>query len=139
LHVIADDHPAYRDARARLDDADRIRLEVHPNPRRGPKGSMRSAAARRRDEAMFPVDLLHDLLRHSTAPHKREGIAFGSRINALIERLNVFLVWRNFICPPPQHASRSRAGLLRNPSEPTDERCAVTQLETQICAPPWIV
>ena len=46
---------------------------------------------------MFPVDLLHGLIRHSTAPHKRESIAFGRRLNALIERLYVFLVWRNFI------------------------------------------
>jgi transposase-like protein len=97
LRLIVDDHPAYRAARARLAELDRPQLEVHPNPLRGPKGSARSAIARARDRAMFPVDLLHGLIRHSTAAHKREGIAFGRRLNALMERLYVFLAWRNFI------------------------------------------
>jgi len=97
LHLIADDHPAYRAALRHLDRPERIRLEIHPNPRRGPKGSPRSSAAWARDCAMFPVDLLHHLLRHSLAAHKRETIAFGRRLNALMERLFVFLAWRNFI------------------------------------------
>jgi len=97
LRLITDDHPAYRAALAQLDDPDRVRLEVHPNPKRGPKGSPRSVAALARDRAMFPVDMLHGLIRHSLAAHKRETIAFGRRLNALMERLYVFLAWRNFI------------------------------------------
>ena len=46
---------------------------------------------------MFPVDLLHALLRHSLAHHRRETIAFGRRLNALMERLFVAVVWRNFV------------------------------------------
>jgi hypothetical protein len=46
---------------------------------------------------MFPVDLLHGLLRHSLAHHRRETIAFGRRINALLERLFLAAVWRNFV------------------------------------------
>jgi len=97
LHLIVDDHPAYPAALARLEQPEQIRLEVHPNPPRGPKGSARSAEARARDKAMFPVDSLHSLIRHSAAAHKRETIAFGRRINALMERTYVFLAWRNFI------------------------------------------
>ena len=46
---------------------------------------------------MFPVDALHTLIRHSTAHHRRETIAFGRRINALMERTFLFVVWRNFV------------------------------------------
>jgi transposase-like protein len=97
LRLISDDHPAYRTAVKRLDRPERVHHEIHPNPRRGPKGSARSSAARVRDRALFPVDLLHGLMRHSLAAHKRETIAFGRRLNALMERLFVFLAWRNFI------------------------------------------
>ncbi len=50
-----------------------------------------------RDRALFPADTLHGLLRHSLAAHRRETIAFGRRINAIVERLFLAVVWRNFI------------------------------------------
>jgi len=43
------------------------------------------------------VDALHALLRHSAAHHRRETIAFGRRLNALMERLFLTAVWRNFV------------------------------------------
>ena len=46
---------------------------------------------------MFPADLLHGLLRHSLAAHKRETIAFGRRLNAIVERLFLVAIWRNFV------------------------------------------
>ena len=46
---------------------------------------------------MFPVDCLHALLRHSMASHRRETIAFGRRLNALVERLFLAIIWRNFV------------------------------------------
>jgi hypothetical protein len=70
---------------------------VHPNPPRGPKGSPRSPEARRRDAAMFPSDLLHLVLRHSLAHHRRETIAFGRRLNAVMERMFLAQAWRNFV------------------------------------------
>lgn len=120
LHLIADDHPAYRAALARLDDPDRVRLEVHRNPKRGPKGAPRSVAALARDRAMFPVDLLHRLIRHSLAAHRRETIAFGRRLNALMERLYVFVAWRNFIKgrserKPDPETPAMRLGLTQRP------------------------
>jgi transposase-like protein len=97
LHLLSDGHEGYRRALSRSPVRHRIRHEVHPNPPRGPKGSPRSARARARDRAMFPVDQLHALLRHSAAHHRRETIAFGRRLNALLERGFLFAVWRNFL------------------------------------------
>jgi transposase-like protein len=97
LRIIGDGHPAYDQAVRRHSRAEDIELERHPNPPRGPKGSPRSARAVARDRAMFPVDLLHGLLRHSLAAHKRETIAFGRRLNAIAERLFLVAIWRNFV------------------------------------------
>jgi len=94
LHIIGDGHPAYDRAAVRHR---RVRLHRFQNPRRGPRGSPRSAAALARDAAMFPADLMHALLRHTQAHHRRETIAFGRRLNALLERLYLFAVWRNFV------------------------------------------
>jgi len=94
LHLVGDGHPAYDRAAARHP---RVRLERFPNPRRGPRGASRSTSARVRDAALFPSDLLHALLRHTQAHHRRETIAFGRRLNALLERLFLFVVWRNFV------------------------------------------
>jgi transposase-like protein len=97
LQLVGDGHPAYDTAVKRHPAGERIRLSRFPNPRRGPKGSARSDEAAARDRAMFPVDLLHGLLRHSLATHKRETIAFGRRLNAILERLYLAAVWRNFV------------------------------------------
>jgi hypothetical protein len=75
----------------------RVVLRVYPNPKRGPKGTPRSPEARERDRAMFPVDQLHQLLRHSCADHKRETIAFGRRLESILGRAHLLAVWKNFI------------------------------------------
>jgi transposase-like protein len=77
--------------------ASRVVLQVFPNPVRGPKGTPRSAEAIRRDLAMFPVDQLHQLLRHSCADHKRETIAFGRRLESTLGRAHLMAAWKNFI------------------------------------------
>jgi hypothetical protein len=46
---------------------------------------------------MFAVDLLHKLIRHSMAHHRRETIAFGRRLNAQLERGFLLAVWRNLV------------------------------------------
>ena len=76
---------------------EQVRLRVYPNPKRGPKGSPRSPEAMARDAAMFPVDSLHQLIRHSSADHKRETIAFGRRLESILGRAYVFAIWKNFI------------------------------------------
>ena len=97
LELVGDGHPAYDRAVWGSAHAARIRLERFPNPPRGPKGSPRSAEALARDRAMFAADSLHALLRHTAAHHRRETIAFGRRLNALMERLFLTVVWRNFV------------------------------------------
>jgi hypothetical protein len=97
VRVACDGKPEYVDAVAAHARSRRVHLEVHPNPARGPKGSPRSPAALARDRALHTVDQLHALLRHTRADHKRETIAFGRRLNAVMERLFVAIVWRNFV------------------------------------------
>ena len=46
---------------------------------------------------MFPVDLLHKLLRHSQSHHRRETIAFGRKTANVMGRTALFAIWRNFI------------------------------------------
>ena len=94
LRLVADDDPAIRRAVGLLPQ---VILTAYPNPVRGPKGSPRTPAARERDAAMFPNDQLHRFLRHSEAAHRRETIAFGRSYNGLVERLALFVVWRNLV------------------------------------------
>jgi transposase-like protein len=97
LLMVTDGKPAYTRGLQRSACRSRVEHRVFPNPPRGPKGSPRSREAIRRDAAMFPVDLWHGLLRHSLAHHRRETIAFGRRLNALLERGFLAMVWRNFV------------------------------------------
>jgi len=91
----------------------RLRLERFPNPPRGPKGSTRSTEARLRDARLFPVDLLHKILRHSLAHQRRETIAFGRRLNAVLERLFLAAIWRNFVKRRSERLARSGTPAMR--------------------------
>lgn len=97
LQINSDDHTAYAPAFRRHPAACRLDHQIYPNPKRGPKGAPRSPLALERDRAMFAVDVLHMLWRHSSAHHRRETIAFARRTNAVLERGFLFIVWRNFV------------------------------------------
>jgi transposase-like protein len=97
LVLVSDDHPTYRPAVLDACRGRRFTHRIHPNPIRGEKHGRRSREAIARNAAMFPVDQLHRLLRHSDANHKRETIAFGRRANAILLRCFLFIVWRNFV------------------------------------------
>ena len=97
LRVVTDGHEDYRRALQREEFRDRVDHDVHPNPERGPKGTPRSREAVVRDRELFANDLLHQIVRHSAAPHKRETLSFGKRLNALMERFFLLAVWRNFV------------------------------------------
>lgn len=56
-----------------------------------------SRAARTARNPLFALNLIDLLIRHSGANHHRETIAFSKRRQGAIERLWVFLVWRNFM------------------------------------------
>lgn len=97
VRLVTDGHEGYRHALSRARFRRTVRHEAHPNPKRGPKGSERSEEAKRRDRAMFANDTLHMLLRHTLAHLGRETIAFGRRLNAVMERLFLAATWRNFV------------------------------------------
>jgi hypothetical protein len=58
-----------------------------------------TSSQERRDAGnpLFPINLTDLVLRHSSANHKRETIAWSKRRQASAERLAVFLVWRNYM------------------------------------------
>jgi transposase-like protein len=92
----SDDHPAYPRALKRVTE--------HPFHHLTPPGS----APRTTTNALFSVNLLDMLIRHGSANHKRETIAFSKRRQSAIERLVVLQVWRNFI---KQFSERRRDSL----------------------------
>ncbi len=120
LTLVSDDHPAYRRAVADHPRRARIHHRAHRNPPRRTRGAPRSRAAVRRDRALFPADQLHALIRHSQAHHRRETIAFGRRLNGLLERLFLLMVWRNFVKRRSERRPRAPTpamvlGLARRP------------------------
>jgi hypothetical protein len=83
--VLADEHPAYGRALARLGKPG-ITLQVTSSKER-----------RTARNPLFEVNLLDLLIRHSSANHKRESIAFSKRRQCSSERLAILLVWRNWV------------------------------------------
>lgn len=113
LLLRTDDKPAYQLAIHAHPDSARIQHEIYPNPVRGPKGAPRSAQARARDAALFSLDLLHMIIRHSLAHHRRETIAFTRRLNAGMERFALMMAWRNFIKGRSERRTRSETPAMR--------------------------
>jgi hypothetical protein len=120
IGLTTDGMDAYRHALERPRFRGRFDHRAYPNPKRGPKGSPRTLQAIQRDRAMFPVDTLHALLRRSECHHRRETIAFGRRTNAILERLYLAAVWRNFVKKvserrPERVTPAMRVGLTTEP------------------------
>ena len=97
LHLNVDGRIEYHATIVHRAMRDRVSLSDYPNPKRGPKGSPRSPEAKARDWAMFPVDQLHQLIRHTCADHKRETLSFGRRLESIVGRAHLVAVWKNFI------------------------------------------
>ena len=108
FRLVSDDHPAYWIAVAGTRG---VQHSIYPNPPRGPQHDPR--VARLRDREMFAVDLLHKLLRHSQAHHRRETIAFGRRSNAILERTALMAVWRNFVKKVSERRSEELTPAMR--------------------------
>ena len=83
--VRSDEHPAYPRALQSFGD----RSFSHE--------TVSSRAARTPRNPLFAVNLLDLLIRHSSANHKRETIAFSKRRQSAIERLWILAVWRNVV------------------------------------------
>ncbi|HEX5131093.1 MAG TPA: hypothetical protein VFX92_01255, partial [Candidatus Krumholzibacteria bacterium] len=84
LIIRSDDHRAYPRALASLDMPVTHRITS-------------SKERRDRQNPLWEVNLLDLVIRHSTAAHKRETIAFAKRRQASIEKLVILQVWRNYI------------------------------------------
>ena len=79
-----DEHPAYPRAFRRVEG---VAVRHHMTP---------SRQARTTANPLFPVNRMDLLVRHSSANHKRETIAFSKRRQSAMERLAVFALWVNF-------------------------------------------
>ena len=85
VELRSDEHPSYSRAMKRLKD----RMFFHDQTS--------SKAARTTSNPLFPVNLSDMLLRHSSANHKRETIAFSKRRQSALYRLAIWTVWRNYM------------------------------------------
>jgi transposase-like protein len=85
LELHTDEHTDYPRALRRLRD----RCFQHR--------TVSSRKARTSQNPLFAVNLLDLLIRHSGANHKRETIAHSKRRQGAIDRLWVFLTWRNWM------------------------------------------
>jgi hypothetical protein len=81
----SDEHQAYPHAIRRLPD----RRILHERTS--------SKDARTTRNPLFAVNLSDMLIRHSSANHKRETIAFSKRRQSALYRLAIWVVWRNYL------------------------------------------
>jgi hypothetical protein len=99
IAVRSDDHRAYPRAIAAL--ACHIEHRI-------------TSSKERRDERnpLWEVNLLDLMIRHSTAAHKRETIAWAKRRQASIEKLAIFQVWRNYMKRRREKGRRVTSAML---------------------------
>jgi transposase-like protein len=83
--IHSDEHPSYPRAFRRL--AGRRLLHRQTSSR----------ASRTTRNPLFPANLADLLLRHGSANHKRETIAFSKRRQGALYRMAIFTVWRNYV------------------------------------------
>jgi transposase-like protein len=83
--VYSDDHPQYRQP---------VRQQA------GVAAHLVTPGREHRDQhnALWEVNLADLLIRHSSANHRRETLAWSKRRQASAERLAIWLVWRNYLC-----------------------------------------
>jgi transposase-like protein len=79
-----DEHKAYVRSLKRLPDRS---FEHHQTSSKAPRTSR---------NALFPINLLHLLMRHSGSNHKRETIAWSKRNQSMVWRDSVHRCWRNY-------------------------------------------
>ncbi|HEU4364353.1 MAG TPA: hypothetical protein VFT13_02700, partial [Candidatus Krumholzibacteria bacterium] len=97
--IRSDDHRAYPRAIATLGGDVRHRI---------------TSSKERRDERnpLWEVNVLDFMIRHSTAAHKRETIAWAKRRQASIEKLAIFQVWHNYIKRRREKGDRTTPAML---------------------------
>jgi len=104
ITIRSDDHRAYPMAMKELDCTIAHRI---------------TSSKERRDERnpLWEVNVLDLMIRHSTAAHKRETIAWAKRRQVSAEKLTIFQVWRNYVKrrweKGPRESAAMRKGLVR--------------------------
>ena len=88
LELHSDEHPAYKRA---IDGIVSRRGDVLDHE------TISSKAARTSENPLFVINAFDSFLRHSQANHRRETIAASKRRQMGLERLAVFMVWRNLV------------------------------------------
>lgn len=94
VELRSDEHQAYPRALARLPG--RVFLHARTSSR----------AARTTSNPLFAANLSDLLIRHSSANHKRETIAFSKRRQSAMYRLAIWTVWRNYMKDRSENRSR---------------------------------
>ena len=85
VELHSDEHQAYPQAIRRLSDREFVHSQTS------------SRLARTPENPLFPVNLSDMLIRHSSANHKRETIAFSKRRQSALYRMAIWVVWRNYM------------------------------------------
>ena len=83
--IRSDLHAAYPQAFARLRDRDLRHRTTSSKQMRTPRNPL------------FPANLADLLLRHASANHKRETIAYSKRRQGALYRAAIWAVWRNYV------------------------------------------
>ncbi|MCB1150191.1 IS1 family transposase [bacterium] len=96
----SDEHPAYRRSIAQI--ACRVRHKVTS-----------SKDHRDKHNPLWEVNLADLMIRHSTAAHKRETIAWVKRRQSSAERLSIFMVWRNLMKRRWEKGPAVSSGMLK--------------------------
>ncbi|MCB1150025.1 hypothetical protein KDK88_00645, partial [bacterium] len=96
----SDEHPAYRRSIAQL----RCRVRHHVTSSKG---------HRDKHNPLWEVNLADLMIRHSTAAHKRETIAWVKRRQSSAERLSIFMVWRNLMKRRWEKGPAVSSGMLK--------------------------
>ena len=104
LILHSDDHPAYPRALRRLRREGRSPVRIRHR-------TISSLERRTKSNPLFPVNLADLLIRHASANHRRETIAFSKRRQGALERLAVFAVWRNCIKRRRENGPRESAAM----------------------------
>jgi hypothetical protein len=104
LVLHSDDHPAYRRALRRLLRSGRGIPEIEHRV-------TSSKQRRTRSNPLFPVNLADLLLRHGSANHHRETIAFSKRRQAALERCAITTLWRNCVKKRRENGPRASAAM----------------------------
>ncbi len=95
-----DDHPAYTRAIRKI--GCKVQEQITPSTER-----------RDANNPLFEVNLLDLLIRHSSANHRRETIAWSKRRQRSSERLAILLVWRNYVKRRWEKGARETPAMLK--------------------------